>query len=80
MELEHIGSDHASYVYTEGHVSLAEFHRAVIEYGHDTKNHPRHTWLVQRDVPEDLINEFSSWFELCDEGEPGAFPVTCLTL
>ncbi|APU00464.1 hypothetical protein [Aeromonas phage 3] len=80
MELENISNDHDRFVYTEGHVSLAEFHRAVMEDGYTTKNHPRHTWLVEQELPEERRDEYGSWFEFCGEGEPGAFPVTCLTL
>ncbi|MGL5093687.1 MAG: hypothetical protein ACRC8B_22765 [Aeromonas sobria] len=80
MELEHISNDYTHYTYTEGHVNLELFRDAVVEYGHDVKNHPHHTYLVEKPVPDHHQNEFSSWFTFCDEDEPGAFPVTCLTL
>ncbi|APU00800.1 hypothetical protein [Aeromonas phage Asp37] len=80
MELEHISNDHDQFIYTEGHVSLAELHRAALEDGYTTKNHPRHTWLVEKPVPDHHRDEFTRWYTFCDQDEPSSFPVTCLTL
>lgn len=80
MELEEISNDHDRFIYTEGHVPLGDFLEEVWEYGHLDAQGPRHCWLVERPVPDHCRDEFSTWFTFCDEGTPGAFPVTCLTL
>lgn len=76
MEIEHISNDHNHFAYVEGHVHLGDFLEEVWEYGHLDAKEPRHGWLVERPVPDDLRAEFSTWFTFCDKDEPRAFPVT----
>ncbi|MGL4355705.1 MAG: hypothetical protein ACRCTP_17870 [Aeromonas popoffii] len=80
MELELISNDHDRFIYIEGHVSLSLFHVAVREDGYTTKGPVRHTFLVEKPVPDHHRDEFTRWYVFCDEDEPGAFPVTCATV
>lgn len=79
MDLEHISNDNEQFVYTEGHVSLADFLVEVREYGHLGAKEPRHAWLVEKPVPEELKDEFSYWYGFCESDTPRAFPVTVAT-
>ncbi|MGL4508383.1 MAG: hypothetical protein ACRCUF_21895 [Aeromonas sobria] len=80
MELEVISNDQDKFLYVEGHVHLGDFLEAVHEYGHLDPRETRHTFLVEKPVPDHHRDEFGSWFVFCDADEPGAFPVTCATV
>lgn len=76
MELETISNDEWQFIYVGGHIDLVEFGAAVLVEGYDICSDPEHTWMVEGEIPEWLVDDYDGWYEFCDADVPGAFPVT----